>query len=100
MSPEVTPENMGKPMLCSYRFRSFRGTPKDWILRIRFKKFKVGVLLNATTCNGGYMQLNIKPQKVEGKTKVEREKLFFLSILSYLHKLHLNGNTRYTFISS
>lgn len=44
-------------MLCSYRFRSFRGTPKDWILRIRFKKFKVGVLVNATTCDGGYMQV-------------------------------------------
>ncbi|KAK6623805.1 hypothetical protein RUM44_010661 [Polyplax serrata] len=56
-SPEVTPENHGKPMLCSYRFRSFRGTPKDWILRIRFKKFKVGVLVNATTCDGGYMQI-------------------------------------------
>ncbi|KAK6643400.1 hypothetical protein RUM43_004905 [Polyplax serrata] len=59
-SPEVTPENHGKPMLCSYRFRSFRGTPKDWILRIRFKKFKVGVLVNATTCDGGYMQTSME----------------------------------------
>ncbi|KAJ9589341.1 hypothetical protein L9F63_017446, partial [Diploptera punctata] len=47
-SPEVTPENIGKPMTCWYRFRSFRGTPRDWILRIRFKKFKVGTLINAT----------------------------------------------------
>ncbi|KAL0278775.1 UNVERIFIED_CONTAM: hypothetical protein PYX00_000490 [Menopon gallinae] len=46
-------------MLCSYRFRSFRGTPKDWILRIRFKKFKVGVLANATTCLGGYLQVSL-----------------------------------------
>nr|XP_018901755.1 PREDICTED: uncharacterized protein LOC109033539 [Bemisia tabaci] len=56
-SPPLTPENMGKPMTCSYKFRSFRGTPKDWILRIRFKKFKVGTLLNASHCHGGYMQI-------------------------------------------
>ncbi|CAA9994586.1 unnamed protein product, partial [Nesidiocoris tenuis] len=55
-SPEVTPETFGRPMTCWYRFRSFRGTPRDWILRIRFKKFKVGTLVNATTCLGGYMQ--------------------------------------------
>lgn len=46
-------------MMCSYRFRSFRGTPRDWILRIRFKKFKVGTLVNATTCAGGWMQVRI-----------------------------------------
>lgn len=57
-SPEVTPEIWGRPMTCWYRFRSFRGTPKDWILRIRFKKFKVGTLLNATHCHGGYMQVS------------------------------------------
>lgn len=56
-SPEVTPENLGKPMTCWYRFRSFRGTPKDWILRIKFNKFKVGTLLNASHCQGGYMQV-------------------------------------------
>ncbi|KAF5289750.1 hypothetical protein FQA39_LY03667 [Lamprigera yunnana] len=55
-SPEVTPENFGKPLSCWYRFRSFRGTPKDWILRIKFNKFKVGSLLNASHCQGGYMQ--------------------------------------------
>lgn len=59
-SPEVTAETFGKPMTCSYRFRSFRGTPKDWILRIRFKKFKVGTLVNATTCHMGYMQVSAK----------------------------------------
>jgi hypothetical protein len=56
-SPEVTGDNFGKPMTCWYRFRSFRGTPKDWILRIKFNKFKVGVLLNASYCEGGYMQV-------------------------------------------
>ncbi|XP_026683112.1 uncharacterized protein LOC113469529, partial [Diaphorina citri] len=55
-SPEVTPETYGRPMTCWYRFRAFRGTPRDWILRIRFKKFKVGTLINATHCHNGYMQ--------------------------------------------
>lgn len=57
-SPEVTSENVGKPMTCWYRFRSFRGTPKDWILRIKFNKFKVGTLLNASHCEGGFMQVS------------------------------------------
>ncbi|XP_063224709.1 cubilin [Bacillus rossius redtenbacheri] len=52
-------------MTCWYRFRSFRGTPRDWILRIRFKKFKVGVLLNATHCHMGYMQI------VDGNAKTD-----------------------------
>ncbi|KDR22186.1 Dorsal-ventral patterning protein tolloid, partial [Zootermopsis nevadensis] len=64
-SPEVTPENIGKPMTCWYRFRSFRGTPRDWILRIRFKKFKVGTLVNATHCHMGYMQI------VDGNAKTD-----------------------------
>ncbi|XP_050422167.1 uncharacterized protein LOC126834351 [Adelges cooleyi] len=57
ISPEVTPFNFGKPLYCSYRFRSFKGTPKDYILRIRFKKFKFGVLVNGTYCQGGFMQI-------------------------------------------
>ncbi len=45
-------------MHCWYRFRSFRGTtPREWVLRIRFKKFKFGTLINATDCIGGYMQV-------------------------------------------
>ncbi|XP_071443297.1 uncharacterized protein [Hetaerina americana] len=64
-SPDVTPENFGRPLTCWYRFRSFRGTPRDWILRIRFKKFKIGRLVNATTCHGGYMQI------VDGNGKTE-----------------------------
>ncbi|XP_033308372.1 uncharacterized protein LOC117209985 [Bombus bifarius] len=64
-SPAVTSANWGKPLSCWYRFRSFRGTPRDWILRVRFKKFKVGVLENATTCSGGYLQI------VDGNTKTE-----------------------------
>lgn len=57
-TPAPTPDIVGKPLTCWYRFRSFRGTPRDWILRIRFKKFKVGTLLNATHCQGGFMQVN------------------------------------------
>ncbi|XP_017780736.1 PREDICTED: uncharacterized protein LOC108565675 [Nicrophorus vespilloides] len=73
-SPEVTPDNVGKPMTCWYRFRSFRGTPKDWILRIKFNKFKVGTLLNASHCEGGYMQVNLTkflfpPRKIYLQTK-------------------------------
>ncbi|XP_059477115.1 uncharacterized protein LOC132197683 isoform X1 [Neocloeon triangulifer] len=64
-SPEVTSINEGKPMTCWYRFRSYRGTPRDWILRIKFKKFKVGTLVNATSCVGGYLQI------VDGNTKTE-----------------------------
>ncbi|XP_015588729.1 uncharacterized protein LOC107264704 [Cephus cinctus] len=56
-SPAVTDATRGKPLTCSYRFRAFRGTPREWILRVRFKKFKVGVLENATTCTGGYLQI-------------------------------------------
>lgn len=56
-TPEVTPENYGRPMTCSYRFRSLRGARRDGILRIRFKKFKIGTLVNSSTCLGGYMQV-------------------------------------------
>ena len=58
-SPSVSPATWGKPLTCWYRFRAFRGTPRDWILRVRFKKFKVGVLVNATTCAGGYLQVRM-----------------------------------------
>lgn len=57
-SPELTNLNRHRPMTCWYRFRSFRGAPRDWVLRLRFKKFKVGTLLNATHCDGGYLQVN------------------------------------------
>ncbi|KAJ8729869.1 hypothetical protein PYW07_016907 [Mythimna separata] len=64
-SPPVTSENFGRPLTCTYRFRAFRGSPKDWILRIRFKKFKVGTLINGTTCHKGYMQI------VDGNAKTD-----------------------------
>lgn len=57
-SPEVTNANRGRPITCVYRFRSFRGTPRDWVLRLRFKKFKVGTLVNATYCEGGFLQVS------------------------------------------
>ncbi|XP_053988279.1 uncharacterized protein LOC128881351 [Hylaeus volcanicus] len=62
-SPAVTSANWGKPLFCWYRFRGYRGSPRDWILRVRFKKFKLGVVENATTCSGGYLQI------VDGNTK-------------------------------
>lgn len=58
-SPEVTNANRGRPMTCVYRFRSFRGAPRDWVLRLRFKKFKVGALVNATYCEGGFLQVSL-----------------------------------------
>lgn len=64
-SPEVTNYNRGGPMTCTYRFRSFRGAPRDWVLRLRFKKFKVGTLVNATLCEGGYLQI------VDGNAKTD-----------------------------
>lgn len=57
-SPEVTSQNRGQPLTCWYRFRSFRGAPRDWVLRLKFNKFKVGNLLNATHCEGGYLQVS------------------------------------------
>ncbi|KAK0092741.1 hypothetical protein PV326_000706 [Microctonus aethiopoides] len=59
-SPAVSIDTWGKPLTCWYRFRAFRGTPRDWILRVRFKKFKVGVLANATTCLGGFLQVYVR----------------------------------------
>lgn len=56
-SPDLTSANRNRPLLCTYRFRSFRGAPRDWVLRIRFKRFKVGNILNATHCGGGYLQV-------------------------------------------
>jgi len=56
-SPEVTNLNYGRPMSCWYRFRTLKGAPKDFVLRLRFKKFKIGSLLNATHCEGGFLQV-------------------------------------------
>lgn len=58
-SPELTKLNRNRPLTCWYRFRSFRGAPKDWVLRLKFKKFKVGTLINATHCDGGYLQVTL-----------------------------------------
>lgn len=85
-SPEVTQDNMGKPMTCWYRFRSFRGTPKDWILRIKFNKFKVGTLINASYCEGGYMQVRTTEQKY---ILMFTRNYFFTIILVYFKVLGL-----------
>lgn len=65
-SPELTIANRYRPLLCTYRFRSFRGAPRDWVLRLRFKKFKIGTIVNATHCNGGYLQVQsqMKPNNI------------------------------------
>lgn len=58
-SPEVTNQNIGRPLTCWYRFRTLKGAPRDFVLRLRFKKFKIGTLLNATHCEGGYLQVEL-----------------------------------------
>uniref|UniRef100_A0A1A9W7Q7 CUB domain-containing protein n=1 Tax=Glossina brevipalpis TaxID=37001 RepID=A0A1A9W7Q7_9MUSC len=64
-SPEITNQNVGRPLTCWYRFRTLKGAPRDFVLRLRFKKFKVGNLLNATHCDGGYLQI------VDGNAKTD-----------------------------
>jgi len=61
-SPEVSNQNVGRPLTCWYRFRTLKGAPRDFVLRLRFKKFKVGQLLNATHCEGGYLQVGVAGQ--------------------------------------
>lgn len=56
-SPELTNINRFRPMTCWYKFRNIRGAARDWVMRLRFKKFKVGTLINATYCEGGYLQV-------------------------------------------
>ena len=65
-SPEVTSQNRGQPLTCWYRFRSFRGAPRDWVLRLKFNKFKVGNLVNATHCEGGYLQVSRRGSWIYG----------------------------------
>lgn len=57
-SPPVTYLNRHRPLTCWYRFKAIRGIPKDWVLRLTIKKFKVGTLVNATHCEGGYLQVS------------------------------------------
>jgi hypothetical protein len=57
-SPPLTRYNRFRPLTCWYRFKSIRGVPKEWVLRLTFKKFKVGNLVNSTHCDGGYLQVN------------------------------------------
>ncbi|XP_017493753.1 PREDICTED: uncharacterized protein LOC108381871 [Rhagoletis zephyria] len=64
-SPEVNNINVGRPLTCWYRFRTLKGAPRDFVLRLRFKKFKVGTLLNATHCEGGHLQI------VDGNAKTD-----------------------------
>uniref|UniRef100_T1JBM8 CUB domain-containing protein n=1 Tax=Strigamia maritima TaxID=126957 RepID=T1JBM8_STRMM len=55
-TPEVTSANRGRSLTCWYRFH-MDPQQSDWIITIRFHKFKVGRLVNATTCEGGHVQI-------------------------------------------
>lgn len=57
-SPPLTRFNRFRPLTCWYRFKSIRGVPKEWVLRLTFKKFKVGTLVNSTHCDDGYLQVS------------------------------------------
>ncbi|XP_034238683.1 uncharacterized protein LOC117643728 [Thrips palmi] len=107
-TPEVTPENFGKPLTCTYRFRSLRGARRDGILRIRFKKFKVGTLVNASTCLGGYMQIidgnaksDLSNRKEPGEFCGESEQpQTFISETSFVRLLfHTDNFTDQTYLS-
>ncbi|KAK3915019.1 General transcription factor IIH subunit 4 [Frankliniella fusca] len=63
-SPALTPALAGRPLTCWYRFRNFRSAPKDWVLRIRFRRFKVGTLVNGTTCLGGHLQAGAEQNRL------------------------------------
>lgn len=65
-SPEVNSLNVGRPLTCWYRFRTLKGAPRDFVLRLRFKKFKVGTLQNATHCEGGYLQVSVERGEANG----------------------------------
>lgn len=107
-SPAVTSKTWGKPLTCWYRFRAFRGTPRDWILRVRFKKFKVGVLENATTCSGGYLQITDGNAKTEVSNRKEpgvfcgesEQPQTFISETSFVRVLfHTDNFTDQTYFS-
>ncbi|GAB6021424.1 hypothetical protein CHUAL_004033 [Chamberlinius hualienensis] len=55
-SPSVNLKNRGQPLLCWYHIRA-QPNQKDWIISVRFFRFKVGRLVNATTCANGHVQI-------------------------------------------
>ncbi|RXG58476.1 hypothetical protein Avbf_16806, partial [Armadillidium vulgare] len=57
-SPELTRQNRYQPMTCWYRFRVTKPVSKDdLVIVVRFKSFKVGLVVNATHCDNGYLQI-------------------------------------------
>ncbi|RWS00615.1 Zinc metalloproteinase nas-39-like protein, partial [Dinothrombium tinctorium] len=53
--PPVTSENRGKPLYCSYRIR-IRPERSDWMVFLRFTRFKIGeVSADRRECIGGYL---------------------------------------------
>jgi hypothetical protein len=73
-SPPVTRFNRYRPLTCWYRFKSIRGNLKEWVLRLSFKKFKVGTLINSTHCDGGYLQVRVISNLHNEMHKVSRER--------------------------
>ncbi|XP_055380303.1 uncharacterized protein LOC129611271 isoform X2 [Condylostylus longicornis] len=70
-SPELTSQNYGRALTCTYRFRTLRSSPRDLVLRLRFKKFKIGTLVNATHCQGGYLQITDGNSKTDVSNRRE-----------------------------
>lgn len=56
-SPPVTDDNRNRPLHCSYRIR-VRPARNDWVVFVRFTRFRVGEPdENRRKCFGGYMQI-------------------------------------------
>ncbi|XP_055856079.1 uncharacterized protein LOC129919250 [Episyrphus balteatus] len=64
-SSDVTNQNIGRPLACWYRFRSLHGSPRDFVLQLRFKKIKVGHYHQCHHCDGGFLQI------VDGNAKTD-----------------------------
>ncbi|RWS22606.1 Procollagen C-endopeptidase enhancer 1-like protein [Leptotrombidium deliense] len=55
--PALTDENRGKPLHCSYRIR-IRPERNDWMVFLRFTRFKIGdVSPDRKECIGGYIAI-------------------------------------------
>ncbi|KAI1295326.1 hypothetical protein HDE_05631 [Halotydeus destructor] len=57
MQPIVTDENRGRPLTCTYKLR-IRPSRDDWVVFIRFTKFRLGqVSPDRKECFGGFIQI-------------------------------------------
>jgi hypothetical protein len=46
------------PLTCSYHLNPFPKKNSEWVITLKFEKFKVGRLVNGTVCQGGYLQVS------------------------------------------